>query len=654
MIRRIQLCYLPWFCGMVLITMHRYALVYQWCAIAAMTSSAYHLSFSVMDYAFSLMDNASRGSYPSDRADYWAHISTPPCLKVGTSLVRSFYACEMAGIAFVLRCSICIVIFTSWLVQWVMFAIFSVVCVQSGLIFNTFAFVSVEPPTHADPLDMITFFLMSSMCLPVLLRIIYKAALFAVIDVPSVALESLMPNSLASLHKDINSLLSAPEWSPDEDDPNQTAKLTTAQPPPPSPQRSHPLTARCKIGLSKWWRLLLFSLCIPYTPTQAVPEIECISISDSPQLSFSARASFRGERPKWKDRRKWKRQSEKIEDAIPNPFSALNVQEVPATPKDEDSSESNGLEPRMDNFIKSFDPASAGMRLLLAERIDRVMIRSKLKKKRRVSVHLEQCRQQISVSAGRWFFPAADESVFNSLCDGFDAPLIVDTGASCCISPHREDFITYSDSKVKVKDLSGSNKVAGEGMVKWKVLDKDGLEVELELKAYHMPNASVRLLSPQSMIKSIEGTKGFQDVLKYTLKIPGGIILEAPYGRANLPLLPLSSKDKSCFWSRCFNMEDDSADDWAKLITSASNQNLTAAKKELLVWHHKLSHAALSTVHSLCRHKRKSKDETISDFVPYRDGPFLPCSHKMPDNVCANLLCAACCIAKAKRRAPAV
>jgi hypothetical protein len=156
------------------------------------------------------------------------------------------------------------------------------------------------------------------------------------------------------------------------------------------------------------------------------------------------------------------------------------------------------------------------------------------------------------------------------------------------------------------------------------------------------------------MIKSIEGTKGFQDVLKYTLKIPGGIILEAPYGRANLPLLPLSSKDKSCFWSRCFNMEDDSADDWAKLITSASNQNLTAAKKELLVWHHKLSHASLSTVHSLCQQKKKSKNETVSDFVPYHDSPFLPCSHKMPNNVCSSLLCAACSIAKAKRRTPSV
>jgi hypothetical protein len=200
----------------------------------------------------------------------------------------------------------------------------------------------------------------------------------------------------------------------------------------------------------------------------------------------------------------------------------------------------------MDSFIKSFDPASVGMRLLLAEWIDKIM-RSKVKKKRRVSIDLKHCKQQISINAGRWFFPAADESAFNSLCDGFDAPLIVDWGASCCISPHREDFISYSDSKVKVKDLSGSNKVAGEGMIKWKVLDKDGLEVELELKAYHMPNASVRLLSPQAMIKSIEGTKGFQDVLKYTLKIPGGITLEAPLEEPTCHYFPSAAKTNHAF-----------------------------------------------------------------------------------------------------------
>lgn len=87
------------------------------------------------------------------------------------------------------------------------------------------------------------------------------------------------------------------------------------------------------------------------------------------------------------------------------------------------------------------------------------------------------------MSAGRWFFPAADESVFNSIGTGLDAPLIVDSGASCCITPHREDFTSYGTSKVKVKYLSGVNCVAGEGMISWMVVDSDGAKYKIKLKA---------------------------------------------------------------------------------------------------------------------------------------------------------------------------
>jgi hypothetical protein len=41
--------------------------------------------------------------------------------------------------------------------------------------------------------------------------------------------------------------------------------------------------------------------------------------------------------------------------------------------------------------------------------------------------------------------------------------LVVDSGASVCISPHKEDFIVYGASTIKIKDLSSSNNVAGEG-----------------------------------------------------------------------------------------------------------------------------------------------------------------------------------------------
>jgi hypothetical protein len=52
-----------------------------------------------------------------------------------------------------------------------------------------------------------------------------------------------------------------------------------------------------------------------------------------------------------------------------------------------------------------------------------------------------------------------------------DSSVIIDSGASFCISQHRSKFITYKDSKMKIKDLSSSNKVAGEDILHWKLQD---------------------------------------------------------------------------------------------------------------------------------------------------------------------------------------
>ena len=53
-------------------------------------------------------------------------------------------------------------------------------------------------------------------------------------------------------------------------------------------------------------------------------------------------------------------------------------------------------------------------------------------------------------------------------------PLIYDSSASVCIPPTKHDFISYCKSNAKVKDLSKSNAVAGEGMIRWSVYDVDG------------------------------------------------------------------------------------------------------------------------------------------------------------------------------------
>ena len=71
--------------------------------------------------------------------------------------------------------------------------------------------------------------------------------------------------------------------------------------------------------------------------------------------------------------------------------------------------------------------------------------------------------------------------------------VIVDSGTSVCISPHCSDFVTYNNSNMKIKDLSSSNTVAGEGIVRWNLEDSLGNPVEIEVLGYHIPTAEVCL-----------------------------------------------------------------------------------------------------------------------------------------------------------------
>jgi hypothetical protein len=91
-----------------------------------------------------------------------------------------------------------------------------------------------------------------------------------------------------------------------------------------------------------------------------------------------------------------------------------------------------------------------------------------------------------------------DPKCFSSI--GINSSLVINSGASVCISQHKSDFITYNKSKMKIKDLSSSNHVAGEGIVHWYMKDANDSPIQVELMGYHMPKAEVRLLSPQVLI----------------------------------------------------------------------------------------------------------------------------------------------------------
>jgi len=233
-----------------------------------------------------------------------------------------------------------------------------------------------------------------------------------------------------------------------------------------------------------------------------------------------------------------------------------------------------------------------------------------------------------------------------------EAMLIVDSGASVCISPHRSDFITYKTSAMRIKDLSSSNKVHGEGIIKWRVLNSSGQEISLEVPGYHIPGVEVRLLSPQVLLQLIGGsytgsTSGI------VISLDNDIELEAKYcPRSRLPFLPTCSVRPShkSFWANTFTYSVKEASAYPALF-DATNTNLSLSQKEVLLWHQRLSHASIKWIQGLMRDRTWLNDN--ANKANMHGGPFLPCKNSRTSscNVTA-LKCAACLCAKASTRSP--
>jgi hypothetical protein len=233
----------------------------------------------------------------------------------------------------------------------------------------------------------------------------------------------------------------------------------------------------------------------------------------------------------------------------------------------------------------------------------------------------------------------------------------VDSGASVCICPHRLDFITYQDSKMKIRDLSSLNQVAGEGIISWSLQDDNGDSVHIELKGYHIPNAEVCLLSPQVLLKMIGG-HALQTVDKINIALENGISFCAQFcPQSNLPMIPLGleNNSKSCFWNNAFGFSAYSFCNINanKAILHQSNTNLLVSQKELILWHQRLSHASVKWVQKLM-HDRKWLPGTANNKMALHSGPFITTRKGSRAQLCdtSTLICAACLYAKSSTRSP--
>jgi hypothetical protein len=207
-----------------------------------------------------------------------------------------------------------------------------------------------------------------------------------------------------------------------------------------------------------------------------------------------------------------------------------------------------------------------------------------------------------------------------------ESTVIIDMGASVCISPHQTDFVTYGDSAMKIKDLSSSNQVVGEGLIRWSLCDATGAVVDIELMGYHIPTADVRLLSPQVLLWSFGG-HALLNSSGMDICLDDGVNLSANYcPRTNLPMIPLALSPGSqyCFWSDAFGYttQDYKESVGLKSVLHQTNSNLSSSQKEVLLWHQRLSHASINWIQTLM-HDRKWLPNSGNLDTALHSGPFI-------------------------------
>jgi hypothetical protein len=225
----------------------------------------------------------------------------------------------------------------------------------------------------------------------------------------------------------------------------------------------------------------------------------------------------------------------------------------------------------------------------------------------------------VSVDLSRRFVRVHPTYLFNVKMQ--HVPLIVDSGASVCITPELSDFKqgSYKSSNMKVRDLSGENKVLGEGLVHWAVKDIHGNTHVIEIFALHIPHAGVRLLSPQ-VLKRTHNIGGSIEDDGIHLSSPDVSIL-APYSSvSNLPELQLVDIPKtSSVWSDTFanissaHTQNTNVQHVHLSVTDPGNMNLSPSQKELLSWHQRLSHSNLAKVRLMCKQKQWVRVAAVSN-----------------------------------------
>jgi hypothetical protein len=240
--------------------------------------------------------------------------------------------------------------------------------------------------------------------------------------------------------------------------------------------------------------------------------------------------------------------------------------------------------------------------------------------------------------------------------------IILDTGCTFSITHDKRDFVIYHDgsnTNSMVQTVNGPTPLTGSGIVRWTLISENGQFLHLEVPCHYVPSSTIRLLSPQDfcLYKGLDRSKDqfggnsnyfwmHADLFGTRFQCPIDPRSNLPVALAKLPchlggctsptsISPTDPPCSSCAGSRFASLS----------VFDETNQNITSAQKELLLWHSRLGHLGFNHIQRLM-HPR------VLDPAPSKSLMREPCilPKHASAKTCKPPLCAACQIAKAKRR----
>jgi len=117
-------------------------------------------------------------------------------------------------------------------------------------------------------------------------------------------------------------------------------------------------------------------------------------------------------------------------------------------------------------------------------------------------------------------------------------PIVIDSGASKSINPISSDFIgQISPMDAPIQGLSSTTKIKGIGSVKWSICDSRGTSTSIETVAYFIPEADIRIFSPQACFNDNKSGSIVMDKSGTTLTLSNQLSLYFKYHKGNnLPM----------------------------------------------------------------------------------------------------------------------